>query len=228
MPTLSYQTPDDFRTEHVSARAGAIRKLLGNGHAPAWRLFAEQNGAEFVPGLLGVGRPRIRAMVAGQPVLIELYNDQHGRSNVPRTRLRATVVMRGGHRLTIRRSNILDRVAGWFGFQGIPCGDPGFDRTFIVRGEPPERVRSLIADAGLRTAIASGGPWNRIGTERQWVVRLMLGRDSGLRAPADATEKTMSLDVVTRGIVRSRDELQDLFNMMTALLLKLTADGWVR
>ncbi len=54
------------------------------------------------------------------------------------------------HRFSVSRASFAASVAEWFGSLDTQVDDPVFDEAFVLKGDTPDFVRSIFADAPLR------------------------------------------------------------------------------
>lgn len=121
-------------------------------HTQAWQEVAQRAGLTFHPPGWFLGRPTLSGEWHGRA--LRVYTVTRG---VPGTAMGgSTAYMRiemaasppAGHAFSISERNFFSQL-GRSGAE-IPLGDAEFDQRFAARGNPPEFVRRLLSNLGLR------------------------------------------------------------------------------
>ena len=209
MGELDYQSSDDRRYE----RGPVLRKLFGPSQAEVWSLLAQQIGAQFTPAEGWTGRNRVDAQVGQWVVTLDTYTVSTGKSHMTFTRLRAPYVNCDGFRFTITRAGIFSPVARVLGFQDVEVGHEEFDKAFVIKANDEPRVRTLLADSGLRAKLAL-----------QPSLTLSVLDDEGwfgARFPEGVDE----LKFHTLGVIKDLVRLEQLFELFAATLNRLCHIG---
>lgn len=130
-----------------------LKRLLRGAYLDVWDAFASEIGATFNDPAPGEDA-RIECTHAQGPIVIEADASMImvGKVMVPVlstkwSALRPTVPAR---RFSVQRASFAASVAEWFGRLDIQVDDPTFDETFVLKGETPDFVRAVFADAALR------------------------------------------------------------------------------
>jgi hypothetical protein len=145
MPTLGYQSRDEFRDEH---RGSLLRKVFGPYKQDVWKQLAAEMGAQFVDGGLFHAD---KVVAAAGPWTVTLDTFSSGSEHpTTYTRLRAPFVNADGLRFTVFRAHVFTGIAKALGFQDIEIGDPRFDDLFVIRGNNERQIRRLFANPALR------------------------------------------------------------------------------
>src|SRR5439155_325125 len=124
---------------------GERRRATPSGPYPSWIAFAEARGLA-----LDAEQQALSGPYAGVPVRLALSTED----GIARTRLRAFFPRPLGLGLHVsREAPILHGLGKLFGMQDIELGDPAFDRAFLIKGQPPERVRQLFGAPEARARL---------------------------------------------------------------------------
>ncbi len=120
-------------------------------HADAWRELARQAGLAFhEPGWI-LGRPALSGDWHGRAVRVyTVTRGGGGKAGSSSTYMRVEMATKapGNSSLSISERNFFSQL-GRLG-EEIQIGDAEFDQRFAARGQPPEFVRGILSDAGLR------------------------------------------------------------------------------
>jgi hypothetical protein len=177
-----------------------------------WRELSEEIGAGYVEGRWLRG-DKVQAGSGPWTITLDKYTESDGHSGQEYTRMRAPYVNPDGFRFTVYRKGVFTELGKLFGMQDIEVGDPEFDEAFVVKSNDEGRVRTLLADAGLRRLI-----------EAQPKVKLKV-KDSegwfGPTFPADVDE----LHFQVPGVIKDKPRLKDLFELFAATLDRLHKIG---
>jgi len=124
-------------------------------HTDAWREVARRAGLTLNEPRRILGRPTLTGEWHGHAVRV--YTRTSGAAGVgngPSTYMHIEMAARlpAGHSFSISERNFFDQL-GRAG-EKIPTNDAEFDQRFVARGNPPEFVRALLADSGLRRLLS--------------------------------------------------------------------------
>jgi hypothetical protein len=111
-----------------------------------WRQAAETLGLTFHGRQLLEGR-RIEGVLHGFLVRIDTYTQKSGKNSKTYTRLRMQYPRPLGLGLKLTREGFFSSLTKLLGAQDITLGDDAFDRTALVKGADPERVRAFLTPA---------------------------------------------------------------------------------
>ncbi len=161
----------------------------------AWRQLATDMGAEFVPGGL-FAWSKVQAHVRQTTVTLDTYSVPSGDSNTTYTRMRAPLLNQDGFNFSVFREGLVAKLDKKLGMKDIGIGVPDFDREFVIQANDESRVRTLLADAGIRELIRA-----------QPHIRLALVKGD-LRFEA-------------QGVIRDVPRLKSLFDLFERLLNQL-------
>jgi hypothetical protein len=120
-------------------------------HAEAWRELARRAGLTFHEPSWFLARPTITGEWHRRPLRVyTITRGAPGKGGGSSTymRIEMTAIPPGEASLSISERNFFSQL-GRMGAE-VPVGDAEFDHRFVTRGNPPEFVRSLLADSGLR------------------------------------------------------------------------------
>jgi hypothetical protein len=190
-----------------------FRNMLGGAYLNVWEAFAAEAGGTLVNP--GIGKsPRIEIPHARGPIRIEghVVMIMTGKVLIPviSTRLSALLPATHEQRFSVSRANFATAVADWFGALDIQVDDPEFDAAFVLKGETPDLVRAIFADADLRA-------------------RFLRDFEGQLHRHDDATffgDPTPDIDpfeLSVPGYVDSIERLRALFTLFVATLDRLPA-----
>lgn len=161
----------------------------------AWRQFASEIGAEFVPGGL-FSWSKVQAHLGQKTVTPDNYSVPSGDSSSTYARMSAPIQNKDGFQFTVFREGLVAKLDKKLGLQDIEIGVPDFDREFALQANDDSRVRTLLADAGIRELIR-GQKCGRLGIVK-----------GGLR-----------FDV--QGVIRDVQRLKSFFSLFEGLLNQL-------
>lgn len=121
-------------------------------HTDAWRELARRAGLTFHEPSGFLARPTLSGDWHGRAVRV--YTRTSGAPGVAGggssvyMHVEMAVHLAEGHSFSISESDFFSQL-GRTG-EEIPTNDAEFDQRFVARGNPPEFVRRLLADSGLR------------------------------------------------------------------------------
>lgn len=130
-----------------------LKRALRGKHLDVWAAFAaEVQGTFNDPG--PGEQARIDVAHPHGPIVIQadVSMIMTGKVMIPVlstvfTALRPSAAAR---RFSVSRANFATSVAEWFGSLDIHVDDATFDEAFVLKGETPDFVRAVFADAALR------------------------------------------------------------------------------
>jgi hypothetical protein len=129
----------------IAAALGERRRATPSGPFPSWIAFAEARGLA-----LDAEQQALTGPYAGVPVRLALATDD----GAAQTHLRAFFPRPLGLGLRVsREAPILHGLGKLFGMQDIELGDPAFDRAFLIKGQPADRVRQLFGAPEARARL---------------------------------------------------------------------------
>lgn len=125
---------------------------------PPDRRVAWRETAALLDGRLEEGRRPSKDVVVVRHgpwvIALDTYTQSQGNHSVTYTRVRAYAAGWRGLTLSVRRRNVLDRVAAALGLGGgRPAVSPALQERWVVRGKPAARIPSLFAGTDLAQAI---------------------------------------------------------------------------
>jgi hypothetical protein len=161
----------------------------------AWRQVASDIGAEFVPGGL-FSSSKVQAHIGQAMVTLDTYSVPSGDSSSTYTRMRAPLQNKDGFQFTVFREGLVARLDKKLGLQDIEIGVPDFDREFVIQANNESRVRTLLANAGIRELIRAQP-------------RIRLGIVKG------------DLHFEAQGVIRDVQRLKSLFDLFGKVLDQL-------
>ncbi|MBY0490265.1 MAG: hypothetical protein K2R93_10535 [Gemmatimonadaceae bacterium] len=185
-----------------------LKHLLRGKHVDVWAAFAAEIGGTWNDPSPGE-QARIEVAHPHGPVVIQADASMIlvGKVMVPVlstvfTALRPTARPR---RFSVSRANFATSVAEWFGSLDIHVDDATFDQQFVLKGETPDFVRAVFADAALRERY-----------QRDFSGQLALRDDKVLFS--DPTPGFDPLELTLPGYVEEVDTLRALYTLFVATL----------
>lgn len=184
---------------------GRLGELFGPSRDAVWRQLAGEIGASYVDGGIWRGG-KVQARVKAWTVTLDTYTVSTGKSSVTYTRMRAPYVNPDGFRFKVYRKGFFSGLAKKLGMQDIEIGEPEFDEAFIIQGSDESKVRSLLANRGVRTLM-----------QAQPALHLEVKDSEGFFGPTfppDVDE--LCFQVV--GVIRDTARLKGLFDLFAEVL----------
>jgi hypothetical protein len=123
--------------------------------------------------------------------------------------MRAPFVNKDGLYFKIYREGFFSSVGKFFGMQDIEIGAPFFDEQFIVKGNSPEKIRVLLADARIKELI-----------QQQPRIHFEIRDDEGWFSAA-FPEGVDELYFQCVGAIKETTLLKSLFDLFSATLVRL-------
>lgn len=190
-----------------------FRGRLGGTHLEVWEAFAAEAGGTYIDP--GSGRsPRVEIPHARGLIRIEghVVMVMTGKVLIPvvSTRLSSMLPATREQRFSVSRANFATAVAEWFGALDIHVDDPEFDTAFVLKGETPDIVRAIFADADLRARYL-----------RDFEGQLHRHDDGTVFG--DPTPDYDPFELSVPGYVDSIERLRALFTLFVATLERLPA-----
>lgn len=188
-----------------------LHRMLHGSYLDVWGAFAaEVNGSWNSPSF---GQDaRIEIPHAHGPIIIEsdVTLIMTGKVMVPvmSTIISAQRPTHPAHRFSVSRANFATSVAEWFGSLDIQVDDPTFDEAFVLKGDTPDFVRTLFADASLRERYLADFDGS-----------LALKDDKALFT--DPTPGVDPLELTVSGIIEDSAKLRQTYELFAATLTRL-------
>jgi hypothetical protein len=130
-----------------------IAEFFRSEQVNSWPAFAEAMGGTCTAAGFG-NQQVIEVPHNGHVIRIEGHVTMimTGKVMIPvlSTRFSTTLPSVPAHRFSVARANFATSVAEWFGALDIHVDDATFDHAFVLKGDTPDVVRQLFADAALR------------------------------------------------------------------------------
>ena len=192
-----------------------LHRMLHGGYLATWEAFAAEVGGSW--NSPGYGEEaRIEIPHAYGPIVIEsdVTLVLTGKVMIPvmSTIFSAQRTTNERHRFSVSRANFATTVAEWFGSLDIHVDDPTFDKAFVLKGEQPDYVRSLFADAALRERYLA-----------DFEGTLALKDDTALWT--DPTPGLDPLELSVSGIIEDATRLRRLHELFAATLTRVGQVG---
>ncbi len=129
------------------------RGIFGPSKDEIWSQIAKDIGGEFIEG--GFWGEDVLLYKHGEwQILLDNYTIMMptGTVTIPvtYTRMRAPFINKDGLYFNIYREGFFSAIRKLFGMQDIKIGDPFFDDQFIIKGNNPEKIKLLLADAKIK------------------------------------------------------------------------------
>ena len=129
------------------------RGIFGPSKDEIWTQIANDIDGEFIEG--GFWGEDVLIYKHGEwQILLDNYTVMMytGTGTIPTTytRMRAPFINKDGLYFKIYREGFFSSIGKLFGMQDIKIGDPFFDNEFIIKGNNPEKIKLLLADAKIK------------------------------------------------------------------------------
>lgn len=189
-----------------------LRKWFGPSSKDIWRQLSTEMHARYVDGSFWKGE-RVEATHGQWTIVLDKYVVSTGKVTVIYTRFRAPYVNPDGFRFTVYRRRLFSNVAKRFGMQDVEVGYRDFDDAFIIKGTDEAKLRRLFRSARVRELLTAQ---NR--------VHFSVKDDDGCfrsKFPDD----TDQLYFLVVGVIKDREVLKGLFDLMTVTLDELCRMG---
>ncbi len=129
------------------------RGIFGPSKDEIWTQIANDIDGEFIEG--GFWGEDVLIYKHGEwQILLDNYTVMMhtGTVTIPTTytRMRAPFINKDGLYFKIYREGFFSSIGKLFGMQDIKIGDPFFDNEFIIKGNNPEKIKLLLADAKIK------------------------------------------------------------------------------
>lgn len=188
-----------------------LQRLLHSEYLTVWRTFAAETGGTWNAATFD-SDPRIEVPHPLGPIVIErdVTMVMTGKVMIPVisttfTAYRPTVP---AQRFSVSRATFAASVAEWFGRLDIHVDDHPFDEAFVLKGDTPDFVRTLFADAALRQQYLD-----------HFEGTIALKDDTALFT--DPTPGLDALELSVSGLVKDVDQLRRLHALVAATLTRL-------
>lgn len=176
----------------------------------AWTAVARELGGTLHTS--GSGVTAIEVPHARGPIRIEKHVTPMliGKVMVPvvTTRFAMTLPSARALRFSVSRASFATAVAAWFGALDIHVDDAAFDEAFVIKGETPDVVRAVFADAALRAQYL-----------RDFEGQLHRHDDASIFGDPTPDADPFTLDVP--GFVDTAARLRALYDLFVATLARL-------
>jgi hypothetical protein len=129
-----------------------LRDLFGPSKDEIWSQLAAQVGGQFHDGGF-FGRDRVTAHVGQWALTLDTYTVSHGKQHTTYTRMRAPYVNADDLRFVIYNTGIFSDMGVALGMQDIQVGDPEFDKAFVIKGQPEDKIRLLFSDRAFKALL---------------------------------------------------------------------------
>ncbi len=191
---------------------GILRSFFGPSKDEIWSQIARDVGGAYVDG--GFWGKDVLVYRHGEwEILLDTYTvtTSTGKtsSSTTYTRMRAPFVNKDGLYFKIYREGVFSSIGKFFGMQDIQIGDPFFDDQFVIKGNNPETIRLLLADAGIKELI-----------QQQPSVHLEIRDDEGWFG-ASFPEGVDELYFQCVGVIKETELLKSLFELFSVTLMRL-------
>ncbi len=184
------------------------KSIFGPSKDEIWTQIAADIGGEFIDG--GFWGKDVLIYKHGEwQILLDTYVVSTGQSSHTLTRMRAPFMNRDGLYFKISREGFLSSIGKFFGMQDIEIGDPFFDKQFVIKGNNPEKIKRLLADARIKELC-----------QLQPRIHLRIKDDEG-RFGTDFPEGVDELYFECIGVIKETALLKALFGLFCLVLERL-------
>ncbi len=143
----------------VTAIVLLITSLQRRARVRAWAELAAKLGLVCESGRGPLSPVVVRGDYRGRALTLDTYYESQGagddRSTQTYTRVAMPVNNPTGLRLELSKEGVLNKVGKRLGAQDIQIGDPELDQRLIIKGQPEEKVKHVLASAAVRQPLLS-------------------------------------------------------------------------
>jgi hypothetical protein len=189
-----------------------MRDLFGPSKDEIWSNLAAQIGGQFHDGGF-FGRDRVTAQAGPWVLTLDTFSVSHGKHSTTYTRMRAPYVNADGLRFVIYNTGLFSDLGVALGMQDIQTGDADFDRAFVIKGQPEDKIRLLFADNTLKALLYA-----------QPAVQFEVRDDEGWFR-SEFPEKVDELYFRRVGVMKNLAELKALYDLFAYTLHRLCHIG---
>ena len=191
---------------------GILRSAFGPSKDEIWTQIATDIGGEFIEG--GFWGKDVLIYKHGEwQILLDTYTTTALAGQVTTTttytRMRAPFINKDGLYFEISREGFFSTIGKLFGLEDIEIGDPAFDEQFEIKGNNPEKIKLLLADARIRKLC-----------EQQPQIHFKIKDDEG-RFGADFPEGVDELYFECMDVIKKTELLKSLFALFALTLERL-------
>ena len=191
---------------------GILRSAFGPSKDEIWTQIATDIGGEFIEG--GFWGKDVLIYKHGEwQILLDTYTTSTSTGQVSTTytytRMRAPFVNKDGLCFEISREGFFSSIGKFFGRRDIEIGDSFFDEQFEIKGNNPEKIKLLLADARIRKLC-----------EKQPNIHFKIKDDEGWFG-ADFPEGVDELYFECSGVIKKTELLKSLFALFALTLERL-------
>ena len=185
--------------------------IFGPSKDEIWAQIAKDIGGEFIEG--GFWGEDVLLYKHGEwQILLDNYTIMMptGTVTIPvtYTRMRAPFINKDGLYFNIYREGFFSTIRKLFGMQDIKIGDPFFDNEFIIKGNNPDKIKLLLADAKIKELC-----------QKQPQIHFEIKDDEGWLGP-DFPEGVDQLSFQC-GVINETALLKSLFELFSVTLERL-------
>ena len=191
---------------------GILRSAFGPSKNEIWTQIATDIGGEFIEG--GFWGADVLIYKHGEwQILLDTYTVTTSTGQITTTttytRMRAPFINKDALYFEISREGFFSTVGKLFGMRDIEIGDPSFDDQFAIKGNSPEKIKLLLADARIRKLC-----------EQQPNIHFKIKDDEGWFG-ADFPEGVDELYFECLGVIKKTGLLKSLFALFALTLERL-------
>lgn len=185
-----------------------LRAIFGPSKDEIWSRIADEIGGEYIKDeFWKSGGVRFRH--EEWEILLDTYTVSNGKHSSSYTRMRAPFVNKDKLYVKIYRNGFFAGIGRFFGMQDLVIGDDYFDKKFIIKGNNPKKIKTLLSDDRLRRLI-----------DMQPHISLEIRDDEGWFG----NEFPDGVDLVVfqcGGVIKDTQKLKALFYLFSLLLERL-------
>ena len=192
----------------MEEKIGILRSAFGPSKDEIWTQIATDIGGEFIEG--GFGGKDVLIYKHGEwQILLDTFTTSTGQTTMTSTRMRAPFINKDGLYFEISREGFFSTIGKLFGMKDIEIGDSSFDDQFVIKGNSPEKIKLLLADARIRKLC-----------EQQPQIHFKVKDDEGWFG-ADFPEGVDELYFECSGVIKKTELLKSLFALFALTLERL-------
>ena len=190
----------------------SLMSNFGSSKEQVWAQLCRQLNGELRPGGL-LKSDKITVDYQHWTISLDTYTQTSGNTYTTYTRIMAPFVNRDDFRFKIYRKNFFSKIGKLLGMQDVEVGYRQFDDDFIIKGNNPDQLRRLFADATIRDLI-----------NRQPKIHFEIKNDTRFFIKKYPPEVDV-LYFEAIGVIDDLELLKDLFDLFAAVLGHLCLIG---
>ena len=119
-----------------------------------WEAIAPRVGLRYDKGQMFKTLPTMLGSVEGRDVKVWTYTRRSSDTTTRYSAINMSVDNEVMHRFALRPEGVVNKLFKSMGAEDIEIGHPAFDQQFIIKANPPELARHMLADREVREMAA--------------------------------------------------------------------------